>query len=130
MNSWLDGSTTSVRMKGRQGIKLKNIPTVILSNYSLDQCYRKAYEKRDAGLEGLHDRLCEVELMGPMWEGCLERQGASPTNAPSPTHSSPMHKHAHQSPITEELEIDSMEEEGKAWIKEQEAKQAEQSPVY
>lgn len=45
----------------------------MLSNYSLDECYHKAAGRADMGLIALHDRLCEVELQGPMWEAVEEQ---------------------------------------------------------
>lgn len=47
LNSWLDGYPLPLRMKGRQYLKIQNIPTIIISNYPLTEVY-KASIARDA----------------------------------------------------------------------------------
>lgn len=60
MNMWLDGSTISHRKKCSTAVKKRNVPQIILSNYSLEQNYPKLYE---AGLLGpLMSRLEIVEV--------------------------------------------------------------------
>jgi len=44
MNMWLDGSTFVLKVKGSQAVKAKNLPVMVLSNYSLEQNYKKLYE--------------------------------------------------------------------------------------
>lgn len=48
------------KKKGSQGIKNKNLPVIILSNYTLEECYRKANE--DGRLDSLRARLLRVEV--------------------------------------------------------------------
>lgn len=44
MNQWLDGQPFMIKKKGRQYNKKQNIPTIILSNYSLEDNYKKLHE--------------------------------------------------------------------------------------
>lgn len=60
LNELLQGSTMSIRKKGTQGIKQKNIPIIILSNLTLEACYKKANE--DGRLDSLRSRLLIVEV--------------------------------------------------------------------
>jgi len=60
LNEFLQGSTMSIRKKGTQGIKQKNIPVIILSNLTLETCYKKANE--DGRLDSLRSRLLIVEV--------------------------------------------------------------------
>lgn len=60
LNEFLQGSTMSIRKKGSQGIKNKNIPVIILSNLTLETCYKKANE--DGRLDSLRARLEIVEV--------------------------------------------------------------------
>lgn len=60
LNEFLQGSTMSIRKKGSQGLKNKNIPVIILSNLTLETCYRKANE--DGRLDALRARLLIVEV--------------------------------------------------------------------
>ncbi len=58
MNSWLDGQPKPLRKKGSQYMKLKNVPTIILSNYSPEMCYHKVTANQ---IEPLTDRLTVLE---------------------------------------------------------------------
>jgi len=49
-----------IRKKGSQGMKSKNLPVVILSNYALSECYVKA--ANDGRLNTLECRLEIVEI--------------------------------------------------------------------
>lgn len=60
LNQWLDGQKMTLRKKGSQYLKTKNIPTIILSNYKLEECYKKAAE--DGRLDSLMSRLKIVEV--------------------------------------------------------------------
>jgi hypothetical protein len=60
MNLFLQGSAMNIRKKGSQYMKMKNLPVIILSNYTLGDCYPKANE--DGRLETLRARLDEVEV--------------------------------------------------------------------
>lgn len=45
LNQWLDGQPCTVRVKGGQRLKRKNLPCIILSNWSLSDVYSGAIEK-------------------------------------------------------------------------------------
>lgn len=60
LNRWLDGQTLSVRKKGSQGLKRKNLPFVILSNYAPHDAYPKA--ALDGRIDSFIDRLKVVEV--------------------------------------------------------------------
>lgn len=60
LNQFLQGSVMPIRKKGSQGTKSKNLPVVILSNYSLSECYVKA--ANDGRLNTLECRLEIVEV--------------------------------------------------------------------
>jgi len=65
LNLWLQGSTMPLRKKGSQGLKKKNLPMIILSNYSLEECYSKTSEKeRESGNTDKLDTLrCRLEIV-------------------------------------------------------------------
>lgn len=58
MNSFLDGSVMPLRQKGKQTLKVHNIPVIICSNYPPDMAYSKDSVARDAFLQ----RLLHVHL--------------------------------------------------------------------
>jgi len=60
MNEFLQGSKMTLRKKGSQYLKCKNIPVIILSNYSLSECYPKA--AMDGRLSTLEARLQVVHI--------------------------------------------------------------------
>lgn len=60
MNQMLDGQTFYLRKKGGQILKKQNLPVMILSNFSLEQNYKKLEEK--GMLEPLRSRLKIVEV--------------------------------------------------------------------
>lgn len=60
MNEFLQGSSMTLRKKGAQILKKKNLPCIILSNYSLKECYPKAH--LDGRLNTLEARLEVVEI--------------------------------------------------------------------
>lgn len=49
MNQWLDGQKFYLRQKGKQYLKEDNLPTIILSNYKLEDNYKKLYENNLLG---------------------------------------------------------------------------------
>jgi len=49
LNQWLDGQSFYLRQKGKQYLKTQNIPTIIFSNYKLEDNYKKLYEKNELG---------------------------------------------------------------------------------
>lgn len=60
MNSFLDGSHTYLRQKGKQILKMDNLPVIICSNYTLEHNYPKLYES--GKLEPLLTRVEVVEV--------------------------------------------------------------------
>lgn len=60
LNQWLDGQVMCLRKKGTQYTKKQNIPTIILSNYSLENNYKKLFERNELG--PLITRLMFVEV--------------------------------------------------------------------
>ena len=60
LNQFLQGSAMPIRKKGSQGMKYKNLPVLILSNYRLSECYLKA--ANDGRLNTLECRLEIVEI--------------------------------------------------------------------
>lgn len=60
MNLFLQGSPMNIRKKGSQYMKMKNLPVIILSNYTLGDCYPKARD--DGRLDTLLTRLDIVEV--------------------------------------------------------------------
>lgn len=64
LNKWCQGAPQNFKRKhGTQGIKRKHIPTIILSNYSLEECYPDPYGSR---LSTLQRRLEIVHATGPI----------------------------------------------------------------
>lgn len=63
LNLWLQGSHLTLRIKGGQYLKTQNIPTIILSNYSLEECYHKADISK---LITLENRLTIIKLTQPI----------------------------------------------------------------
>ncbi len=59
LNKWLDGQPMSVRKKGSQGMKTKNVPFIIISNGDLDEMYPNAYSVRK---QALARRLVIIEV--------------------------------------------------------------------
>lgn len=64
MNAFLQGDTMSLRKKGTQYLKTKNLPTIILSNYSPRDAYSKVTEEK---LDTFLIRLEVVELTSPIF---------------------------------------------------------------
>lgn len=63
LNQWLDGSMITVRFKGGQKLKVKNLPFIICSNYSVEQSYSNVV---GAKIDSLKSRLLEIELFNPI----------------------------------------------------------------
>lgn len=61
MNRFLDGNC-HLRIKGGQVFREKCTPVIILSNYSLAECYPKVHEERRDVFETLNRRLLQVEV--------------------------------------------------------------------
>ncbi len=67
LNKWLDGQVMPLKRKGVGSIlKRKNIPTIILSNYSVETCYAKAIEELAGRCDPLLARLEEVSVFEPI----------------------------------------------------------------
>jgi len=56
LNSWLDGSVVPFKIKGKQGVKHDNLPFIICSNFTPEQCY-----KEGVGRDALVDRFTVVD---------------------------------------------------------------------
>lgn len=63
LNHWLQGDTMNIRKKGSQCIKNFNIPTIILSNFTVPEVYTKVTPDK---LASLQVRLHEVSLSVPL----------------------------------------------------------------
>jgi len=63
MNSFSDGSTCPLRQKGRQTVKHKNTPIIVLSNLSMRQCYHKVDQSI---FDTIYRRFQEVALGAPL----------------------------------------------------------------
>lgn len=64
MNAFLQGGEMCLRRKGSQFIKTKNLPIIILSNYSPREAYSRV---ADVALEAFLSRLLVVELTEPIF---------------------------------------------------------------
>lgn len=62
LNSFLDGAPKTIRKKQRQYLKTKNIPVIILSNLSPDECYSNVAEKHPSSFEAFKIRLQILEV--------------------------------------------------------------------
>jgi Geminivirus Rep catalytic domain len=81
MNSFVQGGTVCLRIKGGQVLKQKNLPVIILSNYTLEECYHKASAKGDPGFTALKARFNSVELEAPIYRS---QDTQEPLEAPTP----------------------------------------------
>lgn len=66
LNQFLDGSWMTLRKKGSQCIKMRNLPVIILANFPLEQCYAGVLAKDPNKLDTLHSRLEHIELLHPL----------------------------------------------------------------
>ena len=66
LNLVAQGAPMTLRIKGAQKMKLKNIPLIVLSNLTIAQCYHKAVEKSPHLVEALQTRFLEVTLTDPL----------------------------------------------------------------
>jgi len=57
LNAWLDGQPLPIRLKGKQAVKTDNLPVIISSNFSPEECY-----KPGVGRDALIDRFIVVEV--------------------------------------------------------------------
>ena len=57
LNAWCDGQPLPLRRKGSQTVKTDNLPLIICSNFSPEECYRPG-----VGRDALLDRFVVVEL--------------------------------------------------------------------
>ncbi len=62
LNMWMQGGVFCIKKKGSQYVKRDNLPMIILSNLSLDDCYAKALERYSVCLDALRARLLEIEV--------------------------------------------------------------------
>jgi len=61
LNQWLDGQPATVRVKGGQRLKRRNLPCIILSNWSLSSVYSGAIEKH--GVDVISPLLARLEIV-------------------------------------------------------------------
>lgn len=88
LNNFIQGGIMSIRKKGSQYLKMKNIPTVILSNFSPEEAYSNA--NKSVGFEALLTRLVVVQIsnrldltkLSPLYE----QVGATPQEDPAEAH--------------------------------------------
>jgi len=66
LNQFLEGSRMTLRKKGSQYLKMKNLPVIITSNFSLEQCYAGALAKDPNKLDTLLSRVEVIELLHPL----------------------------------------------------------------
>jgi len=67
LNEWCQGAIMYVKRRGIAGyIKKKHMPTIIISNYSLSECYAKAVSEHSNCLEPLKRRLKSIEVTEPI----------------------------------------------------------------
>lgn len=65
MNQWLDGNPMPLKKKGSQTVKMMNVPTIILSNFSPREVYHQSNQASCVSLDALEDRLIVVQLTVP-----------------------------------------------------------------
>lgn len=80
LNAFVDGSTTPLRQKGKQTVKRKNLPIIVLSNMSIREIYHKCSEPI---FETVSRRFVQVELKAPMEVQILTKD-ADVSTTPSP----------------------------------------------
>lgn len=68
LNSWLEGSTMNLRVKGSQRMKEFNIPTLMLSNSSPEECYRAMSLEHPVRFAAFLGRLTIVHLTEPLFD--------------------------------------------------------------
>lgn len=67
LNSWCQQSVLPLKKKGITNVlKRKHLPTIILSNYSLEECYSEAVKKNSNILDPLYRRLQLVYVCSPI----------------------------------------------------------------
>lgn len=62
LNQFLDGSPMPLAVKQGGYLKMKNLPVVIASNYTLEECFHNAAEAGSIGLEALRTRLAIADF--------------------------------------------------------------------
>jgi len=85
MNAFCDGSETPLRQKGKQTVKRKNLPLIVLSNFSPEMCYPKASVDHPAHFATLKRRFEVVELLAPMSVSVLTTGPQVQTETPTDT---------------------------------------------
>jgi len=73
MNAWLQGSEMNIRQKGSQCLKVQNIPTIILSNFTPHEAYSKSTPEK---LETLITRIevikvTNIHISDQTWEAMI-----------------------------------------------------------
>lgn len=65
MNTWNDGGAMSLRVKGAQRTKRKNLPSIVLSNYSPDQLYQREHNENFVAFNSFLRRYTVVDMSQP-----------------------------------------------------------------
>jgi len=95
LNNFIQGGIMSIRKKGSQYLKMKNIPTVILSNFTPAEAYINA--NKSVGFEALLTRLVVVQItnrldltkLSPLYEEVGATPQEDPEEASPPAGSEP-----------------------------------------
>ena len=87
-NKWLDGQVMSLRKKGSQGLKTKNLPFIFCSNYPPERVYHKVFGRGE--LEPFLSRLTiiKVEEMIPV-DRIIPMEAETPPADVLPPHEHP-----------------------------------------
>lgn len=62
MNKFVDGQPVALRKKGSQVMKIKNLPVIVCSNYTMQDCYRKLYDSKPEVFATLERRFTMVQV--------------------------------------------------------------------
>lgn len=68
LNGFLQGGSFPLRKKGSQYLKRQNLPTIILSNYSLRECYKKVPDDKLETLECRVKTIYVSQFINVDWE--------------------------------------------------------------
>ena len=65
MNTWNDGGPMCLRVKGAQRLKRKNLPSIVLTNYSADQLYQREHNQNFVAFNSYLRRYTVVDMSQP-----------------------------------------------------------------
>ena len=66
LNEFCQGSMMTLRQKGKQALKVKNLPMIVLSNYRLTEVYSKSLANDASRLDTLRTRFFELHFDTPI----------------------------------------------------------------